>query len=81
MSEVEATGTLLLLDGEHIRIRYLEAQQRDELADQIAFLRAHRNEVAECLRIRGTAPPMPPGVRLIESAGSVLECAGTTMAQ
>lgn len=65
LSEVEATGTLLLLDGDRIRIRYLEEQQRHELADQVAFLRAHRNEVAECLRTRATAPPMPPGVQLV----------------
>jgi hypothetical protein len=65
LSEVEVSGAALLLDGDRIRIRYPEAQQHEELATQIAFLRAHRDEVAECLRARAIAPGMPPGVRLV----------------
>ena len=44
LSEVEVSGAALLLDGDRIRIRYPEAQQHEELATQIAFLRAHRDE-------------------------------------
>ena len=65
MGEVEAAGIALRLDGERIRIWFPEPQQREELARQVAFLRAHRHEVAEFLRARAVIPTMPPGVRLI----------------
>lgn len=53
VGQVEAAGIALRLDGERIRIRYPEPQQREELAGQVAFLRTHRDEVAEFLRVRG----------------------------
>jgi len=65
LGEVEAVGIELRLDGERIRIRFPEPQQRDELAEQVAFLRAHRDEVAEFLRERTAIPAMPNGVRLV----------------
>src|ERR1700684_1572895 len=52
LDQVEAAGIALRLDGERIRIRYPEPQHREELAGQVAFLRAHRDEVAEALRVR-----------------------------
>lgn len=66
LGEVEAVGIELRLDGERIRIRFPEPQQRDELAEQVAFLRAHRDEVAEFLRERTAIPEMPDGVRLVK---------------
>lgn len=66
LSEVEAVGIELRLDGEKIRIRFPEAQQREDLAEQVLFLRAHRDEVAEFLRARASIPTMPPGVRLVK---------------
>lgn len=52
LGEVEAAGIALRLDGERIRIWFPELQQREALAGQVAFLRTHRNEVAEVLRGR-----------------------------
>jgi hypothetical protein len=49
LCEIEAAGIGLRLDGERIRIRFPEPKQRDTLAGQIAFLRTHRDEVAEVL--------------------------------
>ena len=46
-------------------IWYPEPQQRERLASQVAFLRAHRSEVAEFLQARDTVPAMPSGVRLV----------------
>ena len=64
VAEVEAAGAALRLEGNKVRVRYREAQQRNQLAQQISFLRAHRGEVADLLRARATVPSMPPGVRL-----------------
>jgi hypothetical protein len=50
--EIEAAGIGLRLDGDRIRIRFPEPQQRDALAGQVAFLRTHRDEVAKVLRGR-----------------------------
>jgi hypothetical protein len=66
LGEVEAAGIALRLDGEGVRIWFPEPQQREELAGQIAFLRTHRDEVAQFLRKRVAIPPMPPGIRLLE---------------
>jgi hypothetical protein len=52
LDEIEAAGIALRIDGEKIRIRFQEPQQREMLAPQVAFLRAHRDEVAEYLRVR-----------------------------
>jgi hypothetical protein len=65
VSEVEAAGVQLRLNGERIHIWYPEPKKREELADRVALLRANRTEVAECLRARSAVPVMPPGVRLV----------------
>jgi hypothetical protein len=65
LGEIEAVGIAFRLDGAKVRILFPEPQQREELAGQVAFLRAHRDEVAEFLRKRAAIPPMPPGVRLL----------------
>jgi len=52
LNEVESAGIALRLDGEHIRISFPAPQQREDLAGHVAFLRAHRDEVAELLRVR-----------------------------
>ena len=59
---VETTGATFRLDGEKVRVWYTNEQNRDELAQQVSFLRSHREEVAAFLRIRAT---MPPGIHLI----------------
>lgn len=66
LAEVEAAGTAFRLDGKRVRVWFPELHQREELARQVAFLRAHRAEVAEFLRKRAAIPPMPHGVRLVE---------------
>jgi hypothetical protein len=65
VKEVEAVGIALRLEGEKV-IRFPESHQREELASQITFLRAHREEVREFLRTRRSLPAMPPGVRLVQ---------------
>jgi len=40
-------------------------RRREDLAEQVAFLRAHRGEVTVFLRSRTAIPPMPPRVRLV----------------
>jgi hypothetical protein len=66
LGEVEAAGIAFRLDGEGVRIWFPEPQQREELAGQVAFLRTHRDEVADFLRKRVAIPTMPPGVRLVK---------------
>jgi hypothetical protein len=66
LDEVEAAGVALRVDGGRVRIRYLDGSQREKLAQPIATLRAHRDEVADLLRSRAAIPAMPPGVRLVE---------------
>jgi hypothetical protein len=65
LGDVEAAGIALRLDGEKVRIWFPKSHQREELAPQVTFLRAHRDEVAEFLRLRHSIPAMPPGVRLV----------------
>jgi hypothetical protein len=52
LSEVESAGVALRISGDRIRIRFTEPQQREILAWQVSFLRAHKDEVAEFLRAR-----------------------------
>ena len=66
IAEVEGAGAALRLHGGKVRIRYRKQQVRDQLAQQISFLRAHRAEVAELLRTREVIPAMPPQVKLVE---------------
>jgi hypothetical protein len=65
LGEIEAVGIVFRLDGAKVCILFPEPQQREELAGQVAFLRAHRDEEAEFLRKRAAIPPIPPGVRLL----------------
>jgi hypothetical protein len=65
VSEVEAAGVALQLCGDKVRIGFPDVQRRHELAEQVAFLRAHRDEVTGFLRDRATVPAMPPGIRLL----------------
>jgi hypothetical protein len=65
LGEIEAVGIASRLDGATVRILFPGPQQREELAGHVAFLRAHRGEVAEFLRKRAAIPPMPPGVLLL----------------
>jgi hypothetical protein len=65
LGEVEAAGIAFRLDGERVRIWFPEPRQREELARQVAFLRAHKKEVTAFLRARAVIPAMPPGVLLI----------------
>jgi hypothetical protein len=65
LDEVEAVGVALRLEGQKVRIRFPEPRQRERLAAQVAFLRAHRQEVAEFLRLRQSIPAMPQGVQLL----------------
>jgi hypothetical protein len=66
LNEIEDAGVGLRLDGERVRIRFLKAEQREHLARHVAFLRAHREEVAKVLSVRLSIPAMPPGVKLVE---------------
>jgi hypothetical protein len=66
LAEIEAAGAAVQLAGGKIRIRYREEPQREHLADQVNFLRAHRDDVVEWLKVRTTIPAMPPGVRLLK---------------
>jgi hypothetical protein len=66
LKEIEAVGIAVRLDGQKVRIWYPDPQQRREFAGQISFLRSHKGEVVELLRMRTTIPSMPPGVRLVE---------------
>lgn len=66
LSEVEAAGVALRIDGGKIRIRFAQPEHREKLASQVAFLRAHRDEVASFLRKRAEIPCMPPGTHLLE---------------
>ncbi len=66
VSEIEAAGIALRLDGGKVRVWYPDDERREELAEQVAFLREHRVEVAAFLKARSTVPAMPHGVRLIQ---------------
>lgn len=65
VSEIEAAGIALRLDGEKIRVWYPDDERREELAGQIALLRNHRAEVAAYLKARSTVPAIPDGLRLV----------------
>ena len=52
LCEVEAAGIGFRLDGDRIRIWFPEPEQRESVAEQVAFLRTHREELAELLRER-----------------------------
>jgi hypothetical protein len=66
LTEVEAAGIALRVHGEKIRIRFPQPEHRSQLASQVAFLRAHRDEVATFLRQRAELPTMPSGTQLLE---------------
>jgi len=65
LDEIEAAGIALRLEGEKVRISYPDEERREELAGQVAFLRAHKDQVLRLLRRRQEIPEMPPGVRLV----------------
>src|SRR5438477_5448915 len=65
VSQIEANGAALRLDGDRVRIRFPGPRQRDGLAEQVAFLRLHKKEVANFLRLRSAPATLPPGVRLL----------------
>jgi hypothetical protein len=65
LGEVEAAGIALRLDGEKVRIWFPNTTYREQLAQQVAFLRSHREEVSEFLRTRHSIPAMPICVRLV----------------
>jgi len=65
VGEVEAAGVALRLCGDTVRMGFPDMQRRHELAEQVAFLRAHRDEVTGFLRDCANVPAMPPGVRLL----------------
>jgi len=45
---------------------YPAEARREELAQQVSFLRAHREEVSVLLQARAAIPVMPAGVRLLK---------------
>jgi hypothetical protein len=45
VSEIEAAGVAFRLDGEKVRVSYPDDECREELAGQVALLRARRAEV------------------------------------
>ena len=63
---IETAGAMFRLEGERVRVWYPDEGHREGLAEQIAFLREHRTEVAAFLKARRAIPKMPPGIRLIE---------------
>lgn len=66
VSEVEAAGAAIRLEGDRVRVWYPDEEHRENLAEQIAFLRTHRADVASFLKARNAVLLMPAGVRLIE---------------
>ncbi len=42
LAEIEAAGAVLRLDGDKVRICYQDELQREQLAQQVGFLRARR---------------------------------------
>ena len=66
ISVIEAAGVTFWLDGEKVRVRYCDEGQREQLNEQIALLRAHRDEMVAFLQARSAIPPMPSGIRLLE---------------
>lgn len=66
IAEVEAAGVGLRWDGQVVRILFPEPSRREKLAPQVAFLRQHRSEVVESLRVRTSLPSIPSGLRLLK---------------
>ena len=65
ITQMEAAGATLTLQGEKVTFRLLDEGQRESLAREIAFLREHRNDVVVWLKARATVPEMPVGVKLL----------------
>jgi len=63
---IETAGAAFRLDGETVHVWYPHNGRREELAQQVAFLRDHRTEVAAFLETRNAVRTMPAGVRLTE---------------
>ena len=63
--EVETAGVAFQLEGERVHVEYPDDECREELAEQIALLRARRAEVIAFLKTRSAVPSMPEGVRLV----------------
>jgi hypothetical protein len=63
---MESMGINVWLDGNKVRLRYSNGEQRQNLVAQISFLRVRRADVATFLRLRnGDIPVMPTGIRLV----------------
>jgi hypothetical protein len=65
LKEIEAAGASLRIEGNKVRIIFVDDSQRNQLANQVSFLRQHRDDVMEWLKARATVPEMPPGIRLL----------------
>jgi hypothetical protein len=65
VSELEAAGAALRLDGERVRIWYPDEELRSKLTGQVAWLRQRRGELSDLLKFRNCCPPIPAGVRLV----------------
>jgi len=68
ITELEAAGAALRLDGENVRIWYPDEDLRRKLAGQVSSLREHRAEVVSLLKVGNCNPGMPAGVRLVKWA-------------
>lgn len=66
VTEVEAAGVALLLNGNTVRIGCRKADLLDQVAEKISFLRAHRAEVTQLLRARAAIRAIRPHVKLVE---------------
>lgn len=63
---VEAAGAIFRVDGDKVRISYVDGAQRNRLVPYVAFLRDHRAEAVAFLGRRVCAvPAMPEGVSLL----------------
>ena len=65
LTEIEAAGATLRIEGNKVRIVFVDDLQRNRLAHQVSFLRQHRDDVMEWLKARATVPEMPTGIRLL----------------
>lgn len=66
VNSIEAAGATFRLDGEKVLVRYPDEEQREQLTEQVALLRAHKSEVAALLKVRSIIPTMPAQMRLLE---------------
>jgi hypothetical protein len=64
MEKLEAEGIAFRLEGEKVLVWFPDPQMRNALAEQIAFLRAHKIDVAQFLLIRTKFTHMPTGICL-----------------